>query len=49
MKAEIVRKITKPTLICRCELWTITKRQKTSFTAIEIRFVRIIELRRKRD
>jgi uncharacterized protein YukE len=49
IKTEIVKKIVKPTLTYACESWTLTQKQKSRITSTEMRFLRRIEGKTRKD
>ena len=49
VKAEIVKKIVKPTLTYSCESWVLTERLKSKINSMEMRFLRKIQGRSRKD
>lgn len=49
IKTEIVKMVIRPTLTYSSETWTMTERQINSINAMEIRFIRKIENKTRRD
>lgn len=43
IKAEVVKKVVRSTIIYSSESWTLTKKQESQINAMEMRFLRRIE------
>lgn len=49
VKSEVVRKVVKPTLSFASETWTTTQRQRNKLNSMEMRFLRKIQGKTRRD